>query len=81
MRIANVPVVDAFVTVDVLVTVKRVVEGEGVIVTTGVLVDRIVMREVVLFVLVELGTGEGEVAPYWVLQSSVVVVDTEAEEK
>ena len=50
-------------------------------VATGVLVDRIVTREVVLFVLVELGTGDGEVAPYLVLQSSVVVVDTEAEEK
>ena len=49
--------------------------------TTGVLVDRIVTREVVLFVRVELGTGDGEVAPYLVLQSSVVPVDTEAEEK
>lgn len=77
---ANVPVIDAFVTVDVLVTVTLVVEGDGVTVTIGVLVDRIVTPDVVLFVLVELGTGEREVAPYLVLQSSVVVVVTEAEE-
>ena len=57
------------------------VEGAAVIVEIGTVLDFTVTRDVVLVMEVLVGTVDGDVAPYPVLQSSCVVVVRDANEQ